>query len=110
MMYEYHDLSSSKRRSGQLATRHVERCDAGRVLSFHRYTRPKEWRSSSQRAAIKDLNADVFGQAVPIRPTATISFREAPLRLHPFQDVHAERSCDNVRPYRRMTNMQQCIV
>jgi hypothetical protein len=51
-MYEYYDLSSSQRRSGQLATGHVERCDAGRVVSFHRYTRPKEWRSSSQRGAI----------------------------------------------------------
>jgi hypothetical protein len=48
----------------------------------------------------RDLNADVFGQAVPRHPTATISFREVPLRLHPVQDVHAERSCHNVRPYR----------
>jgi hypothetical protein len=36
-MYEYYDLSSSQRRSGQLATRHVERCDAGRDRGMYAF-------------------------------------------------------------------------
>src|SRR5437667_11573988 len=64
-MYEYYDLSSSQRRSGQLATWYVERCDTGRVLPFYRsnlmsHSQNREepsWQTTPKRAPEKFLQS-----------------------------------------------------